>query len=84
MDHLYLLVKDVEMKPNPEEVMETKWVDPAELRSELAERPEEFTPWFKVIAKEFLQREDSIWNHIHSQKFIHPISKTLVYTTPLY
>lgn len=32
-------------EPDPGEVAEWRWVDPAALRRELAERPEAFTPW---------------------------------------
>jgi isopentenyl-diphosphate delta-isomerase len=34
--------------PDPEEVAETRWVAPAALRREMAERPEAFTPWFRI------------------------------------
>lgn len=83
VDHLYLLRKDVNIGMNPEEVMETRWVDPTELRVELAERPELYTPWFKAIAYDLLLKEDSVWNHIRDAKLIHPLQKPLVYTVPL-
>jgi len=33
---------------NPDEVMDTAWIDAAQLQIALAERPEEFTPWLRV------------------------------------
>ncbi len=36
------------LDPNPEHVYEFKWVSWPELQSELAEKPDQFTPWLKV------------------------------------
>jgi isopentenyl-diphosphate delta-isomerase len=35
--------------PNPEEVAAYRWVEPDQLDQELAQRPEQFTPWLKLI-----------------------------------
>lgn len=34
--------------PDPEEVAETRWVAAPDLRREMAERPDAFTPWFRI------------------------------------
>jgi isopentenyl-diphosphate delta-isomerase len=36
------------LDPNPDHVLEFKWVTWAELQSELGQEPEQFTPWLKV------------------------------------
>lgn len=36
------------MSPNPDEVMETRWLSMADLRTEIAETPERFTPWLRI------------------------------------
>lgn len=39
---------DGEVSADPEEVLETRWVDLQALADELAERPQDFTPWFRA------------------------------------
>ncbi len=34
--------------PNPSEVMDTRWQSLAELRADIAEQPERFTPWLRI------------------------------------
>ncbi|MFK7837144.1 MAG: isopentenyl-diphosphate Delta-isomerase [Sulfitobacter sp.] len=34
--------------PNPDEVMDTRWVTPANLAQEIANTPEKFTPWLRI------------------------------------
>lgn len=48
LDHVFTGVHGGEVKPNPEEVGETRWVQVAELERELQAWPEAFTPWFKL------------------------------------
>lgn len=36
------------LRPDPAEVMATRWIDLAQLRAEIAERPEAFTPWLRI------------------------------------
>jgi isopentenyl-diphosphate delta-isomerase len=46
----YLMVGDyneLEIKPNPDEVAQAKWVKIAELKKELAESTDLFAPWLK-------------------------------------
>jgi len=40
-------------KPNPLEIEEGRFVDPAELEEWLAKRPEDFTPTFKILWEKF-------------------------------
>lgn len=41
------------IKPNPEEVCETRWITATDLRAEIAATPEAFTPWFKIYVERF-------------------------------
>ncbi|MCB1364783.1 MAG: isopentenyl-diphosphate delta-isomerase, partial [Rhodobacteraceae bacterium] len=39
---------EIEIEPNPEEVMQTRWVDYHDLLAEVARHPGRFTPWLKI------------------------------------
>lgn len=41
-----------EVTPNPNEVMDTAWIDAATLQIAMAERPDEFTPWLQIYLTE--------------------------------
>ncbi len=43
----------VECQPNPEEVMDTGWVDMARLNEMILQTPERFTPWLRIYMDEF-------------------------------
>ncbi|KIC19965.1 isopentenyl-diphosphate Delta-isomerase [Leisingera sp. ANG-Vp] len=40
--------RPLKVVPNPEEVMETRWVDYHDLLAEVSRHPERFTPWLKI------------------------------------
>ena len=44
------------LRPDPAEVMETRWVGLGELREEVGERPEAFTPWLRIYLAEHAER----------------------------
>lgn len=39
---------EIDLRPDPDEVMETRWVDYHDLQGEIACHPERFTPWLKI------------------------------------
>lgn len=41
------------IRPNPEEVAETRWIAPDALRAEIAAHPSRFTPWFRIYVARF-------------------------------
>ena len=43
---------EMTLAPNPEEVMETRWVSRARLREETKAQPERFTPWLRIYLSE--------------------------------
>lgn len=40
--------RPLNVAPNPDEVMETRWVDYHDLLAEVQRHPERFTPWLKI------------------------------------
>ncbi|WP_293576067.1 isopentenyl-diphosphate Delta-isomerase [Phaeobacter sp.] len=40
--------RDLELSPNPDEVMETRWVNYHDLLAEVHRHPSRFTPWVKI------------------------------------
>ena len=51
IDHVYTGRFNGVPRPNSEEVMEYRWVTPTELRREIWNKPERFTPWFRLIVE---------------------------------
>lgn len=51
-DHVLLgrVRAEPEMRPDPDEVAEVAWVDPGDLRTELATRPQSYAPWLAGVA----------------------------------
>lgn len=44
---------DVPLSPNPDEVMDTRWVDYHTLIAEVARHPDRFTPWLKIYLQDY-------------------------------
>ncbi|MCB2127758.1 MAG: isopentenyl-diphosphate Delta-isomerase [Rhodobacteraceae bacterium] len=40
------------VRPNPDEVMETRWIGIAELLDEIGAKPDRFTPWLRIYMAE--------------------------------
>ena len=47
---------DVPLAPNPNEVMQTRWVHMSELMAELSETPDIYTPWMRIYMAEHAER----------------------------
>ena len=47
-DHVFIGKYDGVPKPNPDEIDDWKWVNVKDLRRDLRENPEKFTPWFRL------------------------------------
>lgn len=54
LDHVFKGVYNEEPVINPEEVAAYKWIDFDELQQDVQNNPEEYTPWFRIILKEYL------------------------------
>ncbi|KIK70968.1 hypothetical protein GYMLUDRAFT_33059 [Collybiopsis luxurians FD-317 M1] len=54
VDYILFITADVTVTPNLNEICDFKYVDKAELQTMFEEPGNSFTPWFKLIAREFL------------------------------
>ncbi|KAJ7487586.1 Isopentenyldiphosphate isomerase [Mycena galericulata] len=54
VDYILFLTADVTVTPNTNEIRDHKYVDKAELQAMFDEPGSSFTPWFKLIARDFL------------------------------
>lgn len=74
IDYILFITAPVNVKPNPNEISEVKWVNAQELQALMNELdPSSFTPWFKLIASKFLF---PWWNTLIQRKTNSPQSKT--------
>jgi isopentenyl-diphosphate delta-isomerase len=48
-----------EVKPNPEEIMDVRYLTLKDAEKEVSERPELFTPWFKISLSKFMVSQES-------------------------
>ncbi len=53
-DHVFVGKYDGEVKPNPEEADDFKWINMETLKKDLEEHPENYTEWFKIAIQKFL------------------------------
>ncbi len=44
---------DINVKPNPDEVCETRWISATDLHAEIQTNPDDFTPWFRIYVNEY-------------------------------
>ncbi|MEZ5800533.1 MAG: hypothetical protein R3D29_08735 [Nitratireductor sp.] len=49
----YVNSGDLKIAPNPQEVAATRWVTREELLREVAQAPEQFTPWFRIYLERY-------------------------------
>lgn len=55
IDHVFIGTFDSDPKPNPEEVEDIKWIKLDDLRKDVNQHPEKYTPWFKIILDNVLE-----------------------------
>ncbi|MBI2259489.1 MAG: isopentenyl-diphosphate Delta-isomerase [Flavobacteriia bacterium] len=55
LDKVYIGEYEGEIKANPLEVSDFKWIGLELLRKEMASRPRDYTHWFKIIVNEHLE-----------------------------
>ncbi len=56
IDHVFFGDWEGKVKPNPLEVMDTRWLSIAELDKEIAETSEKFTPWLLICWSQVRKR----------------------------
>ena len=47
--------QDMPLAPNPEEVLDTRWITPGDLAREIAANPQHFTPWLRIYLSKHQQ-----------------------------
>lgn len=50
---LFLARSDAAVNPDPQEIADTRWLNPVEIRQQLSESPEQFSPAFRLLFHEF-------------------------------
>lgn len=53
IDHILIGYYLDDPKINPEEVADWKWMALEDVQKDIAENPEKYTPWFKIIFEKF-------------------------------
>lgn len=51
-DHVFFGIYDGVVDPNPEEVMDYRYISLENIKREVTDQPEKFTAWFEIIIKE--------------------------------
>ncbi len=54
-DHVFYGEFDGEPRPNPDEIEDWKWVDPAKLAADLQSNPHDYTPWFRIAVPRVIE-----------------------------
>ena len=52
-DHVFVGTYDGEVNPNPEEVGAYKFMNVDDMKMDIAEHPEKYAPWFRILLVEF-------------------------------
>lgn len=55
LDHVFFATYNGDIKPNPEEVMDYKYVDLDWLNKDVSDHPDNYTEWFKICFDEVKQ-----------------------------
>ena len=61
IDYIFVIVRDLDISPNPNEIEETRYVNSEELQT-LFSSNEKIGPWFRLIKENFL---NNIWNSLN-------------------
>ncbi|MFQ6020532.1 MAG: isopentenyl-diphosphate Delta-isomerase [Candidatus Aenigmatarchaeota archaeon] len=59
-DHVFIGKYDGEVKPDFKEISEWKWINIEELRKDIQENPDKYTPWFKIAIDRVLENIKTI------------------------
>lgn len=54
-DHILVGNYSASPKPNPEEVMDWKWMRPEAVQQDMRKNPQNYTEWFKIIFEKYLR-----------------------------
>ncbi|HEX8912238.1 MAG TPA: isopentenyl-diphosphate Delta-isomerase, partial [Humisphaera sp.] len=54
LDHVFVGRFDGDPRPNPDEIGDWRWADPADVLADVRARPGLYTPWFKLVLERVL------------------------------
>lgn len=60
LDYVLFGTYDGEVHPNPDEVMDYKWVDWNEFTEDITRSPERYTAWLQILIKDYKQTIEEI------------------------
>lgn len=60
LDHVYIGFSDEKPKPNPSEVGGYRYIKSSNLMKEIKEKPNTFTPWFKICVEKVLESKSTV------------------------
>ncbi|NNE56255.1 MAG: isopentenyl-diphosphate Delta-isomerase [Flavobacteriales bacterium] len=55
LDHVFKAITDDIPQPNPAEISEVKYISPENLLTDIAQHPENYTVWFKLIVAQVIE-----------------------------
>ena len=64
VDHIYVLIKESELKINRDEAKSVEWLDKKSLQKLIIDDPLSFSPWFRIIYRLFLNGKKSFWKNL--------------------
>ncbi len=60
-DHIFIGFSEKEPKLNPEEAEDWKWIEINELKQDMKNNPEKYTPWFHLILDKTLKAKKELY-----------------------
>ena len=55
-DHVFFGKFDGDVKPNPKEVGDWKWISLDELKKDVEENPDKYTPWLRIALDKVIEK----------------------------
>lgn len=52
-DHVFVWIYDWDIKISPKEANDYRWIDVEELKKDIVQNPDIYTPWFKIILEKY-------------------------------
>lgn len=81
VDYLLFIVRDVGLKPNPDEVKDIKYVNPEQLKellrkADAGEDGLKLSPWFRLIVDNFLFEW---WDRVHTGTLLEAVDMKTIH-----
>lgn len=56
LDHTFVGIYDGKITPNPDEISGYEWVKMEDLKNDLKQNPNKYSPWFKIILNKLIDK----------------------------